>query len=315
MNERTDSEASEEAEHDPIHFEAAVWVARLCSPDATDADRADFEVWRSADPAHAEAYAALEDWRRAMGRAPDPRARKRRPPLGFAGLAVALGLSATAAYEAGLLDRLRADDWTGVGDIRTSVLADGSRIDLNTDTAVVLRFTAGERGVELLRGEAVFEVVPDRERPFLVRGAGLRVRAVGTRFFVRVDGAPEPVGVAEGRVEAETRAGRTMIAGGEVVHRDTDDRLSVRDADVDRATAWRHGKLVVSGQPLSTILADLGRYRRGRILLLDAALGARQFTGTLDLRDTDDALAVLAASLRLKLTRVTPFLVVVRAAS
>lgn len=315
MTEGKDPDASEEAEHDPILFEGAVWVVRLSSPDATDADRAAFEVWRAADPAHADAYAALETWRGTMGRVPDPRQRRLTSPKGLAALAVALGLSAAAIHEEGLIDRLRADDWTGVGGIKAFVLADGSRIDLNTDTAVALHFTSDERGVALLRGEAVFDVVPDRNRPFVVRGSGLSVRAVGTRFFVRVTGDPEAVGVAEGRVVAETRAGRTTIGAGEVVRREADDRLAVRQADVDRATAWRDGKMVVSGQPLATILADLDRYRHGRILLLDAALGARRFSGTLNVRDTDDALAVLAASLRLTITRVTPFLVIVRAAA
>jgi len=315
MDERGGLEDADEAEHDPIRFEAAVWVARLSSADATDEDRAAFAVWRSADPAHAEAYAELEDWHRTMGRVPDPRDRRRKPPKGPASIAVALGLSALAAYEMGLLDRWRADLWTGVGSIETTVLADGSRIDLDTDTAVALRFTPSERGVELLRGEAVFDVVPDPDRPFVVHGSGLTVRAVGTRFFVRTDRNAVPVGVAEGRVNATIGEAGMMIGAGEVAHRSPEDRLTVRRADVDQTIAWRDGRLVAAGRPLSAILADLNRYRHGRIVLLDATQGARQFTGTLNLRDTDDALAVLAASMRLTIIHVTPLLVLVRAAS
>ncbi|MFC7662756.1 FecR family protein [Methylorubrum suomiense] len=169
-----------------------------------------------------------------------------------------------------------------------------------------MRFTPNERGIELLRGEAVFDVVSDRDRPFVVRGAGLIVRAVGTRFFVRLDGAAEIVGVAEGRVEAAIGTDHTMIAAGEAARKGTDNRIALQRSDVEQVTAWRNGRLIAVGKPLTAILAELNRYRRGRILLLDAALGTRRFTGTLNLRDTDDALAVLSASLRLKVTRVTP---------
>lgn len=315
MDQHAAADDAEDRGHDPIFAEAALWVARLSSADATDADRQAFETWRSADPAHAEAYAELSEWRRTMGSAPAPRPQARNAPKGLVVLAVAVGFAGWTAYEAGLFDRLRADTWTGIGVIETTRLADGSRLSLNTDTAVALRFTAKERGIDLLRGEAVFEVVPDRDRPFVVRGGGLSVRAVGTRFFVRVDGAPEMIGVAEGRVEATIGADPTMIAAGEVARKGADDRLALRRGDVEEATAWRDGRLIAFGKPLSTILAELNRYRRGRILLLDASLGARPFTGTLDLRDTDDALAVLSASLRLRVIHVTPFLAIVRAAS
>lgn len=302
-----------DAEDDPVYERATFWVVRLSSSDATDADRRAFETWRAADQAHAEAYAEMEAWRRAAGRVPDPRARRRKMPTGLAVLAVLLGLSGLVGHEAGLIDRLRADAWTDIGDIRSMTLPDGSRVVLNTDTALALRFTAEARDIDLLRGEAMFEVVPDLDRPFVVRGDGLRVRAVGTRFFVRADGSSEPVGVAAGRVDASTSAERVTIGAGEVALRGADGRLAVEHGDVARATAWRDGKLVVSGKPLAEIVTDLNRYRRGRIVLLGDTLGTQRFSGSLDLRDADGALNVLAATMGLRITRLTPFLVLVRA--
>lgn len=313
MDQRRAQEAADDEADDPIYEEAALWVARLSSADATASDRKAFETWRAADPEHARAYAELEEWRRTMGSVPDPRQRRRKPPKGLAVLA-ALGLSGLIVHELGLIDRLRADAWTGVGSIKTTVLADGSRVVLNTDTALSLHFTPEERGVELLRGEAAFDVVHDHDRPFVVQGNGVSVRVVGTRFFVRVDGSDAPVGVVEGRVEASTATGRTTITAGQI-GREVDDRLVVERSDVAKAMAWREGKLALSGQPLSTVLAELNRYRHGRIVLMDRDLGTRRFSGTLDLRDTDDALAVLSASMGLRITRVTPFLVLVRAPS
>jgi transmembrane sensor len=312
MAEQREPAAGDEAGDDPIYEQAAFWVVRLSSRDSTDADRQAFETWRAADPARAEAYAEMESWRRVAGRAPDARRRKRRPPTGVAGLAAALGLSGLVAYESGLVDRVRADAWTGVGGIETTLLPDGSRATLNTDTALALHYTTDERRIDLLRGEAMFDVVPDKARPFVVRGAGLGVRAVGTRFFVRADGDAEPVGVEEGRVDAWSSSGAVTLGAGEVALQAADGHLAVGRGDVARVTAWRDGKLVVSGRPLAEVVAELGRYRRGRIVLIGAGLGAQRFSGTLDLHNTDDALDVLAATMGLRVTRLTPYLVLVR---
>lgn len=301
-------DAQEREEDDPVYEAAAGWVARLSSPDATEADRAAFAAWVSADPAHAEAHAELDALWRRLGHVPDPR-RRRPPSKTLAGLAVAALLGAAGAHHLGLVDRLRSDLWSGVGDIAHATLVDGSRIDLNTDTAVALRFTGTERGVDLLRGEAVFDVVPDPRRPFVVRGDGLSVRAVGTRFFVRADDADRPVGVAEGRVEVTAAGRHVLVSAGEAVRGTSG--LAVVAEDVNRAMAWREGRLIFSGERLSAVLAELGRYRHGRIVLLDARLGERRVTGAFDPRDTDEALDVLAATMGARVTRLTPLLVLV----
>ena len=311
MNERSPPETSDEAEDDPIYEQAALWVARLSSPDATDADRKAFEAWRSADPSHADAFAEMDAWRRTMGQVPDPRRGRRWKPKGVAVVAI-LGVASLLAYDMGMLDRLRADAWTEVGAIRAETLADGSRVDLNTNTALALHYTAEERGVELLRGEAAFDVLPDRQRPFIVRGKGISVRAVGTRFFVRVDGDASPVGVAEGQVEVVASDGQAMLRAGEIAAHDTAGRLVAERGDVARAMAWRDGRLIFSGQPLAAVLNELERYRRGRIVLLGQGAGAKRFSGTLDPRNTDEALDVLAATMGVRVTRVTPLLVLVR---
>ncbi|MBO1020471.1 FecR family protein [Methylobacterium sp. SD274] len=311
MNEGISPDASPGGEDDPVYEAAAFWVVRLTSADASSADRKAFEVWRRADPAHAEAYAEMETWRRTMGQVPDPRERKSRRAVGLSAV-VAIAFAGIAGAQLGLIDRLRADAWTGVGEIETRTLVDGSRIDLNTDTAVALRFTAEERAVDLLRGEAVFDVVPDPRRPFIVRGNGVSARAVGTRFYVRVDGAADPVGVAEGRVDVSTAVGHTLLHPGEVAFRDEGDRPVARQGNVAEAMSWRDGKLSFSGQSLRQVIAELERYRRGRILLMDSSVGERRFSGTLDPRDTDEALDVLVTAMGIRVTRLTPFVILVR---
>jgi len=306
---RDGTEADEaDGGEDPVEHEAASWVARLASSDATDADRRAFETWRGADPAHAAAYAEMDALWRRLGQLPDPR--RKGPPKTLAGLAAIALIGAALAYQVGLLDRLRADLRSGVGTIEHATLPDGSRVDLNTDTAIAVRFTQGERGITLLRGEASFDVVPDRSRPFVVRGGGLSVRAVGTRFFLRADGADSPVGVAEGRVDVSAQSGHVVVSAGEEV-RLGGDALHVAAADVERATAWRDGRLIFSGKPLAAVLMELNRYRRGRIVLLDRGLGERRVTGAFDARNTDDALDVIATTMGIRIRRFSPLLVLV----
>jgi len=295
---------------DPVYEAAAGWVARLSSLDATEADRAAFEAWHAADQAHREAYAEMDALWQTLGHVPDRRHR-RSVPKGLAGVAVAIVLCATLAFQLGLVDRMRSDLWSGVGDITHATLTDGSRIDLNTDTAIALHFSETERGIELLRGEAFFDVVPDPRRPFVVRSGGLSVRAVGTRFFVRAGDTDKPAGVVEGSVDVAASERPVRVSAGEALHHTNDAPLSVARADVDRVTAWRAGRLVFSGERLSTVLAELDRYRLGAIVLLDAAAGERRVTGSFDPRDTDEALVSIASSMGVGITRLSPLLILV----
>ncbi len=309
-NEQTD------AGDDPGIEAAAGWVARLSSADATEADRAAFEAWRAADPAHARAHAEMESLWRRLGQLPDRHSapsgtRRRRASKIVPSLAAAALLAGALSDPYGLTDRLRADLWSGVGDITHATLPDGSRVDLNTDTALVLRFTAGERRIELLRGEASFDVVSDPNRPFTVEAGGLSARAVGTRFFVRADGTDSPVGVEEGRVDVVEAGRRALVSAGQAVYRGEDSSLTATATNVERGMAWREGRLLFAGQTLATVLTELGRYRHGRILLLDRRLGERRVTGAFDARDTDEALDVIAATMGARIRRVSPLLVLV----
>lgn len=295
---------------DPVYEAAAGWVARLSSPDATARDREACALWRSSDPVHEAAYAEMDALWRKLGQVPDPRQR-RRSAKGGAGIAALALLGAALAYQLGLVDWMRADLRSGVGQITHATLADGSRIDLNTDTALALHFTETGREIELLRGEAFFDVAPDPRRPFVVRGSGFSAQALGTRFAVRGDGAERPVEVAEGRVAVTASGHQVQVSAGEAVRLADGDRPTVVRTDVGRNTGWREGRLVFSGERLSTVLAELGRYRRGRIVLLDSPAGERRVTGAFDPRNTDDALDVLAATMGVRVIRLPPFLALV----
>lgn len=280
---------------------AALWVARLQSSDATDAERRACTAWQAQSPANAAAYAELEALWGTLGAVP---LAPRRPRAAVAGAAlVVLALGVAAGPEVAV--RLRADAVAPVGEIVHMTLPDGSRLDLDSGTAVALRFDGRARRVEILRGRAFAEVTPDPSRPFTLEAGHLVARAVGTHYGA----SDKAVTVTEGTVEARWPEGTVTLHAGEAADL-VSGRLETARAD-PAARAWRDGRLVVSGRPLAEVLDELSGYRRGHILLLDRAAGARPVSGVFDLADTDGALDMLAASLGLRLTRV-PGLVVLR---
>lgn len=293
---------------DPLEEEAARWVARLGSEDATPADRAAFEAWRAGDPRRAEAFAEFERLWGELRETPIPPARLgalgRRRAGGRALLLLAgLALAALAGPEA--LLRLRADARAGAGEIRHLTLPDGSLLDLDTGAAVAFDFAPDRRRVIVLRGAVFAEARPDPARPFTLETEALTARALGTRFGV--DGAE--VVVTRDVVEARGGGAEIRLTAGEGAAL-RDGRFAPHAVRPEE-TAWREGLLVVSGQPLGTVLAELGRYQRGGVLLLDRAAAARPVSGVFDLRDPAEAFAVLAEGMGLGLTRL-PGLVILR---
>lgn len=305
---------------DDLAETAAGWVARMQSSDATEEQRQNFERWLGASPSHQAAFdemAAL--WQDLKGLGEDDIAPKPGTfpswaiTANMAALCLVAALAATL-YNMGLTDRWRSDFYTGIGEVRSITLEDGTRIDLNTDSAIALHYTPKERRIELLRGEAFFDVAKNPQRPFIVEDTSLTAKALGTQYAVRAPAnhLPAQVQVEEGHVEVLSKSARAVLGAGEVATLDDGDGLSISRSDVASETAWRSGKLVFSGRPLGEVLATLERYRHGRILLLDSRTASLEVSGIFDLDDTDQALRILESSLPLSVTHVTRMLVVVR---
>ncbi|ANK76160.1 iron dicitrate transport regulator FecR (plasmid) [Ensifer adhaerens] len=305
---------------DSVLQAAAGWVARLQSEDATVIDRQAFERWLDEHPDHRAAYEELRALWSDLGEVPIPegrlgqlRAQRRRRVGGFVGLCLAAGVAIlTLATPYG--DRWRADYYTGVGEVRRIALEDGTQVDLNTDTALVVHYDQGQRKVRLLRGEAFFAVAKNPQRPFVVEDGSISATALGTRYSVGATGADRAadVKVEEGRVEVEAAGQKAILGAGEAATIDRQGRLFLTKTDVAAGTAWRDGKLVFSRLPLREVLSTLERYRRGRILLIDEKAGALEVSGIFDLHDTDDALSVLEASLPLRVLRLSGLMVLVQ---
>jgi transmembrane sensor len=279
-----------------VDDEAALWLARLQSSDATEEDHADCAAWRARDSAHDAAFMEFQALWDTLSGAPVRRPTSRRRRAAAVGsLLLMAGIVLAAAPEAVL--RLRADAIAPTGTVVHMTLPDGSQLDLDSGAAVAFDFDDSVRQVRILRGAVFVDVTPDPSRPFTLEANTLVARAVGTRYGA----SATSVIVSEGTVEARTPAGAVTLHAGEAA-RITDGHLERGAAD-PTSSAWREGRLVVSHEPLAQVLNHLGRYRRGRILLLDREAAARPVSGVFDITDSEAALDLLAQGLGLRVTR------------
>jgi transmembrane sensor len=306
---------------DALFEDAARWCLRLrdaSNPMLLAAHRA----WLEADPRHAGAMGEAE---RLLGMmrtaAVDPirggpvssslmTARPRAAPdrrwkgLGLAA-SLLVGVATAACLGQGGLDRLRGDTVTAIGEVRRLTLEDGSVVTLNTDTAVRVRYGPQGRTVRLDRGEAFFEVTHDPARPFVVDSPAGRARVLGTAFDVRLAAKRARVDVVRGAVAVNARGGgHAVVRGGEGLWLDGAAARPETLADVATTASWRRGQLVFYRQPLSEVVAEIGRYRRGMVYVRGQALRDRRVSGVFDVAQPDTAIEGLAEALQLRSARV-----------
>lgn len=300
---------------DRIEAAAARWLARRdAGPLGPEEERA-FEAWCAADPRHLGAYVRLEAVYARLDRAgalagltEAGEKQQRRSPL-RRWVAAALPLAAAAAWAAITLSTPETEQRalaTHVGEQFRTALADGSLLELNTATKVAVEIAPERREIHLAAGEALFEVAKDKERPFLVRTALADVRAIGTKFTVRLEEGLE-VAVAEGVVAVE-RGGRrlALVAAGETYRlAPTGDavRRGGQAEVIERSLAWREGKVAFAGETLAEATQEMNRYNQVKIEIADAAVGQIRFGGYFRATDPEGFAAALEQSLPVKAER------------
>lgn len=318
---------------DALFDQASAWFFRLRAPDATAADRADFQAWLAAGPDRARAWAEVEallaDLRRpaaqaraalvAEGRYPQAPGRgqrtRRRVGLVAAACCLMVVLGLGAAFGPARIDLLRADHATAVGERRVVTLADGSRAELNTDTALSVEMTETGRRITLWRGEAWFDVTPDGAKPFVVAAGDDEVVVLGTAFSVARRGPDLRVDVARGLVEvgaSRPRPVRLRLGAGQGVELTAAGPGPVHAVDATTVFAWRRGQLVFLDRQLAQVVAELNRYRPGRIVILDRDLADKRVTGVFELDRLDAAPAAFERTLGVAVTTLTPYLTLLR---
>ena len=291
--------------------EAAGWIARLQRDDLNETDGLEFDAWLAAFPDNRPAYRQTLDLWQAFGasagevlarmetsaRAPGRRganggtgAPTRRWLVGAGGFAVAAGLAAVVLPP--MVRKAPAQILSsGRGQRRRFQLADGTNVDLNAESRLSVAFSRSERRVSLEDGEAIFDVVSDKARPFTVAAGEHTVRVVGTQFDVRNRDGDLTVTVARGRVEV-----RPSSASDRVFVLTPGQRLDIGAGGVgtlqavnpQEAFSWRSGRLVYRAQPLARVVADLNRQFVDQVVIGDPELGAIPITGVIVL-DTPQA--------------------------
>lgn len=309
----------------PLPDSAAAWVARLGSDQRTRADDEAFEAWLAADPAHAAQYAEhaeLWDGLSALGGEAEARAvllvaevRALPRRRGISRRAAIAGLGTAAAASLALfatpgLDRIRGVHRTRRGEQRQVILADGSRLMLDTDTRIDVDFSDAERRITLETGRAHFKVAKDAARPFRVFVGADEVRAVGTAFDVRKDQGVAKVTLEEG-VVAVYRAATPKIDGvsapSAVLKPGQQARLlaarpvQVAAVDLGREQAWRFGRMILDNAPLGEAIADLNRYGGRQVVLADPALADMKVSGVFHTRDPEAFVEAITAAFPVRL--------------
>lgn len=292
---------SERRNETSLTQEAADWHARLRSESLSEVEEARFRAWLSGDPARRREFDELSalwdkldsvarspevlDERRAIAKTtatPEPMRVSRRAVVGWA-------LAAGAAGVAGFLSwqRLFASDTyaTAVGEQRTVPLSDGSIVTLNTSSQVRVRFSRGERRIDILGGQVNFEVARDPARPFIVRARnGGEVRALGTVFDVYERAKDVVVTLLEGRVAVTPGEAADVVelTAGQQVSFGVGQSPERAQIDLEHAGAWRSRKLVFADTPLAEAIADANRYTRQQIELRAPQLADAKISGTFD---------------------------------
>lgn len=315
--------------HDPLLDEAARLLLRLKQAgDDPSVARAVAE-WVARSDRHASAWAAAEKIWSLTGQiganhavfrnSAKPRHRPRRGTghrrqVVAAALAAALAACLIVILVPVLKLRLQADYRTGTGDTRIIALKDGSTVQLDTGTSIALADSRDARGVRLLAGRAFFHVAKDPARPFSVTAGDVKVTVTGTRFDVGLTSHAIDVMLAEGTVNARYPQGQVAMAPGEHLHFDRQRKLAAMESvPVNAIAAWRRGKLLIEGAPVSAIVDQIRPYFPGLIIVTDGTLASRKVTGAFDLRDPAGALQTIVEPHAGKVRRISPWLILVSA--
>ena len=281
----------------PDSVEASLRVARVHAALSRDGVR-----WpqTSAEDLIREARAEPEEnvipLHRRVAAKPEPAPRRvRTMPLAF-GLAASLLLAVTIGW----FSMTRPEQFqTKVGEQRSMVLADGTRVTLNTNSKIEVRLASNRRVIDLVQGQALFEVAHDAERPFDVQVGNVAVRAVGTQFDIDRRVGRTIVTVVEGRVAMATVGALAqpipeLVAGDRVIVDGAGSSALEHEINLTVATAWTKRQLVFQRRPLGEIAEEFNRYNTGRVDIRTPELRRQEVTAVFRSDDVSSFVAVLA---------------------
>jgi transmembrane sensor len=299
-------------------LEAAAWITRLNADDRTPAVDAAFHEWLSADSSHRAAFeAANRMWEYAstlplssVARIGHPR--KIRSPSSMWRAAVVCGALACLGTLSAFVYLQRASVLqTTTGQQLILPLEDGSRVTLNTDTRLKVRFDENQRRVVLESGEALFEVAKNIRRPFIVQAGDREVTALGTQFIVRYDQQRTAVTLMEGKVSVEPIASapnesamrpiaNTILHPGDRMTFDDRNVARIDRPALDKVTAWKRGQVAFENTPLIAAIEEMNRYSVHKLTLGQANVGEVLVSGLFQAGDSENFVLALTNLHRLR---------------
>lgn len=312
-----------------IARQAMAWFAKRLSGEMPEQDNHEFSTWLAQNPAHRQAYQEVEmlwqdsDFNQALATAsqkqtaiPPQVSLSRR--VGYRNNRPWLGLSAAASIVLFILSfdpltRLQADYITPVGVSQAITLSDGTQVTLNTDSALAVAYTEGERRVRLLKGEAYFDVRHLESQPFIVDSGDTETQDIGTRFIVRATAEANNISVLEGLVKVSRLGGQqnALLHPGEVIH-PTEAGLGKITQHGGKNSGWLQGRLSFQDTPLGQVVAELDRYIPGLVVILGNDLKTYRINARFNINQPRQALATLAYTLPVSITQAGPWLTVIR---
>ena len=302
---------------------AIAWQLSLDSD--SPVEREEFAKWHAAHEEHARAWRQLGmlDQRFSVASGPartallqsreSIRRRVRNLGSGVASVVAVIGLTLFAADRYLPLDYWLADQRTATGEQRTLRLNDGTLINLNTHSAVDVRFDEKQRLVVLQEGEILVETGHGDARPFIVETREGSMRALGTRFLVKREEQGTRLSVLQSAVAAHPQSNpdELILSEGQ--------QMLIRNNGLGPVTAlnlgadaWTRGMLVVDNVRLEDLIHEIGRYRPGHLGVAPEVADLR-ITGSFPLRDTDLALSALLPTLPVQIEQHTQWWVTVAA--
>ena len=302
---------------------AIAWQLCLDCGNGSAVEQAEFTKWYSANDEHARAWLQLGmlDHRFSTASGPARNAllkartgvqeRVRKIGSGLASVALACGLALFAGKNYLPVDYWMADQRTATGEQRQLRLADGTLLNLNTHSAVDVRFDDTTRRIILQEGEIMVETGHGDPRPFIVQTRDGSLRALGTRFMVKREDDGTRLSVLQSRVEAHPENSAELAVYNEgqqvLMHRD---RLGQMLTVSPGADAWTRGMLVLDNVRLADMVSELNRYQRGH-LGVDPEVADLRITGSFPLNNIELALNALIPTLPVQIRQRTPWWVTV----
>lgn len=306
--------------------EAVKWLVLMHSGRFNEADAQRCAQWRGQSPEHQRVWESVEKLNRQFNAMPGqlampvlnrPRvSENRRMMLKTVALAITVPSAMWLGYRAVPWESLNAQYRTGTGERRDVALADGSRLSLNTSSAVDVAFDTRERLVLQRSGEIFIQTARDPQaaaRPFIVKTQQGSLQALGTRFIVRSTPDRTRLTVLDGAVQVQPlhlSENHIVPAGQELDF--SANRFGAKVPVSSGAGQWVQGVLYAEQMRLADFLAELGRYRPG-ILRCDSSVADIPVSGAFQLNNTDRILQALAQTLPVQIQFRTRYWVTVAA--